>query len=268
VKHLLIIVAIAFVTNGCSSSEEDLSYDLITYSGDLKVERFDSTATDDNRFNYNNKIYTVGSVYTYNYQYITKEGQLRNYQYLEEGWEFSEPKDSDRNEITLKVFEGREPLSEWIPDYNQTVIAYQPSNKESFEMTGIIENEANLWMHPPRDGLFQILELNPFPSIVYPLEVGNTWEWSLRIGNRWADDRWAVWEGIITNNMTYEVTNKNITDTQWGNLETWNIKAEALSELGKTSMEGVFNDNLGFLDLRFVNIDGSKMDLSLIDVTR
>lgn len=33
-------------------------------------------------------------------------------------------------------------------------------------------------------------------------------------------------------------------------------------------MKTILNDSFAFLDLSFINIDESKMDLSLIDVTR
>lgn len=267
-KAFKLIMILAFAATACSNTIPDLEYELVTYSGDLKVEQFDSTATDENRFNHNNKIFIVGSTFSYSYQYYDKDGKLRNYQYLEEGWEFTEPKDGDRNEIVLGVMSGLKPMINWIPDYDQTLISYQPSNKESFEMTGLIENEANIWMHPPRDGLFRILQLSPYPSVSYPLETGKEWEWSFQVGSHYGDERWATWDGNITITTTYEITDKQVRETQWGELETWTIEAEAISELGSTSMEAVFNDSLGFLEMNFINIDGSKFEFSLREAAK
>ncbi|WP_020404187.1 hypothetical protein [Gracilimonas tropica] len=265
VKYLQVI-ALCCIVSGCSTTQKELSYELVTYSGDLKVEQFDSAVTDENRFNDNNIIYPVGASYTYSYQYYKSDGEPMNFRFIENGWEFVEPTAEVVNKITLSVRSGLKPFSDWYPDYNQTVFTYQLSNKESYELTGLIENEANLWLHPPREGLFKIMQLNPFPFVAYPLEKGNKWEWSVQIGNSFADKRWATWEGIITGKTTYEVTDHKIMDTPWGKLETWIITAEAVNELGKTSMRAVFNYSLGFLEMNFVNIDGSEITFKLEEV--
>ncbi len=257
------IIVLLCILSGCSLSQMVPEYKLVTYSGDLQVEQFDSTVTDENRFNHNNKIYTVGASFTYSYQYYNKDDQPRNFRYLEDGWEFTEPKEGDRNEIILGVSSGLKPMIEWIPDYNQTLITYQASNKESFEMTGLIENEANIWMHPPRDGLFRILQLSPYPSVSYPMEKGKKWEWTFKVGSHYGDERWATWDGNITINTSYEITGKEVMKTQWGTLETWTIEAEAVSELGITTMKAVFNDSLGFMEMNFVNIDESELKFKM-----
>lgn len=249
----------------CSRSEQQ-TYELVTYSGDLKVEKFDSTASDQNRFNHNNRIYKVGSTFIYTYQYFTKQGQPKNFRFLEDGWEFLESQETDINEITLKVKSGLEPMIEWIPEYNQTLISYQPSNKDSYELTGLIENEANIWMHPPRDGMFRILQLSPYPSLVYPLKEGVEWSWIFKVGSHYADKRWATWDGNITITTTYKIGAKESRQTQWGDLEVWPIMAEATSELGTSRMTAIFNDDLGFLEMIFVNIDSSKITFKLKEV--
>lgn len=254
------------VAMGCSSSIPELNYELVTYSGDLKVERFDSTFTDENRFNYNNKIYSVGSSFTYSYQYYDRTGSPQNFQFTEEDWEFVQPNDDTVNEIELRVLSGLKPMINWIPDYDQTLISYQPSNKDNFEMTGLIENEANIWAHPPRDGLFRILQLSPYPSVSYPLEVGKEWMWSFQVGSHYGDERWETWDGNITITSNYEITGKQVMQTQWGELETWTIESEAISELGSASMEAIFNDSLGFLEMNFTNIDGSQFEFLLNEV--
>ncbi|MFP3632484.1 hypothetical protein SB776_38415, partial [Burkholderia sp. SIMBA_045] len=63
-----------------------------------------------------------------------------------------------------------------IPGYNQTAISYEyiMKNGEPFTMetTGAVENEMNVWIHPPRGSFFEILELNPFPYIKAPYKIG------------------------------------------------------------------------------------------------
>jgi len=52
-----------------------------------------------------------------------------------------------------------------------------------FSMSGTIENEGNVWIHPPRDNYFKIIELNPFPYIKAPYNIGAKWAWKLKIVN-------------------------------------------------------------------------------------
>lgn len=264
--HLFIILLLFGYSYSCTKASSQEQYVLEVYSKDLKVEKFDSTATDPNRFNHNNRIYKVGSTFIYTYQYFTKQGQPKNFRFLEDDWEFIEAQKADTNEITLEVLSGLEPMIEWISDYNQTLISYQSSNKDNFEITGLIENEANIWMHPPRDGMFRILQLSPYPSLVYPLKEGGTWNWSFKVGNHYADKRWATWDGNITITTTYKMGAKKIKQTQWGDVEVWPIEAEAISELGTSRMTAIFNDNLGFLEMIFVNIDSSKITFKLKEV--
>lgn len=118
-------------------------------------------------------------------------------------------------------------------------------------------------MHPPRQAYFRILELNPFPYIKAPYEVGTTWTWSLDIGSAWGDERWKTWEGGITNTYTYTITDERILPKAMGNLKCYLIKAEATSDLGKTSLLAYFNETYGFITLDYTNIDGSKTLLEL-----
>lgn len=259
-------VILPFVFSAILSAQQ--AYELVPYLGDLKVERFDTTSTDENWFNHNNRIYTVGSSFTYQYDYFTKDGKPQNFAYSADDWQFIEPKSNEVQTVTMKIRSGRKPLSDWIPDYNQTVISYHLYNNTYFEMTGLIENEANIWLHPPRDGLYKILELNPFPSISYPLEIDRSWEWSLPVGSVYSDKRWAIWEGVIENKMTYKMTERKIKETIWGSLEIWIIEAEASNVIGKTSLKASFNDSLGFIEMNFVNIDGSSLAFKLVEVTK
>lgn len=265
-RKFVFITAAVYLAISCNRSPKNLDYELVPYSGDLKVESFDSTVVDENRFNYNNRIFKVGSSYTYNYQYRTADGQAKNFRFTEEDWEFKEPENSDQNNLTIEVSSGLKPFSDWYPDYNQTVMKYIYSNKESYELTGLIENEANIWLHPPREGLFRIMELNPFPAVQFPLEIGNTWQWSVAAGEQWSDERWTTWEGNVKNTMTYEILSKSTINSKWGELETWAIKGEATNRLGTTLFEAAYHDSLGFVNMHFTNIDGSTLEFDLAQV--
>ena len=243
----------------------------------ITVEKFDSTNVNENRYNENNTIYKVGRKFTFSYfyldtlgaKYLMTKGNL-NIQNIYE-WSFEKFEDKNPNsvnQIILTVKSGLSPFIQQLPDYNQTVIGYdfKQLNGEfwtSNEMTGAIENVKNLWMHPPRTDLFKILEMNPFPYIKEPLNIGNSWTWKLKFGSHWADKRWLVWEGSNENIYNYKITDKVILQTKLGNIECFVITSNAVSKLGETKLTSYFNSQYGFMKLDYTNIDGSKLFIEL-----
>ena len=153
-------------------------------------------------------------------------------------WEFVSFDRQDNETVKhliLKPSSGK-PFGKEIPDYNQTAIGYEYiMNNGQFltmEMTGAIENEMNVWIHPPRSNFFKILELNPFPYIKSPYQIGTKWNWKLEIGDHWADKRWLEWKGGIENNYDYEIKDKKNITTKLGNLECYIIHSKAKSRIG------------------------------------
>jgi len=150
------------------------------------------------------------------------------------------------------------------PKYYQIGISYIiEKNDVSPFITGLIENEKNIWLHPPREFLFRILELNPFPYIKYPFQIGHTWNWDLEIGGQWGDKRWKEWTGNITNKYQYKITDKKTISTAIGALECYVIESEAKSELGTTKLTSYFNEQFGFVKLDYTNIDSSTIEIDI-----
>lgn len=120
-------------------------------------------------------------------------------------------------------------------------------------------------MHPNRDCLFQILELNPFPYIQYPIKKGNTWKWSLSIGSQWGDERWKTWTGGIVNKYKYKITDTDCeVVTPMGTLSCVKVEAVAKSRIGKTYLTAYYNDTYGFVKMDNTNIDGSRLLVDLV----
>jgi hypothetical protein len=183
------------------------------------------------------------------------------------GWTFVDEEATDSlivKSVVIDVVNGN-PMSQFLPDYNQTVIAYELIEGIPFSMSGVIENEANVWMHPPREHYFKILELNPFPYIKAPYEVGTTWTWDLGIGSSWADERWKTWEGVIENTYQYEITDQVTLETDMGDLDCFVIESSAESRIGETALTAYFHPEYGFVRLNYTNIDGSKTNLVLTE---
>lgn len=244
----------------------------------IAVEKFEKNNTDDNKYNLDNKIYVVGKKFTYSYYHQTVEnkklliakGEQIKYgkDYIND-WkfiDFEKQNNETVKSIILKPISGN-PFKNYSPDYSQTGISYEymMNNSEplTMEVTGAIENEMNIWIHPPRSTYFEILELNPFPYIKSPYEIGKKWSWKLKIGDRWSDKRWLEWKGEIINNYQYEIVDRKNVKTEFGNLECFVIKANAESRIGKTELISYFNEDYGFIRLEYKNIDGSKTVLEL-----
>ena len=196
-----------------------------------------------------------------------KEIQKDNYKTFD--WDFIEyeRQNSETIKNIILIANSGNPFEKDIPEYNQTSIAYQylKNNGEFFtmEVTGAIENEKNVWVHPPRSNFFQILELNPFPYIQSPYQIGKKWNWKLKIGDHWSDKRWMEWKGGIENVYDYEIIDKKRIETKIGNLECFIIKSKAKSRIGETELISYFNENYGFVKLEYKNIDETKTVLEL-----
>lgn len=277
---LFALLIIIFSLSNCqkkSDSAENLKIQSYKEIDQIEVEQFDSANTDDSRYNYDNVIFTEGKSFTYRLLHLSKDGDSLSFivpereQMYQALWHFTAlENDSAVETVKIKVTEGRGFMGRQYPDYYQTVVKYEYFTKTAKldynSISGVIENEKNLWAHPPRDYYFQMLELNPFPYVKFPLKKGNRWEWSLTIGSRWGDERWKTWEGNIENSFQYEIIGKEKIKTAFGEIECTVIEAQAKSELGSTSLRSYFHPEYGFILLDYTNIDSSKTLLQLTEI--
>jgi hypothetical protein len=265
----LFIIASIIAMVSCTSSVKNpkASYELVSMTSGILVEKFDSLNTDENKYNYNNEVFKVGTKFTYDFEHFTPQNELHYFKIHQDKntWDFVNQSDSDPSvikNVIIGTLQGN-PMAKYVPDYNQTAVSYQFKEDTPFSMSGVIENEGNLWMHPPRDHYFKILELNPFPYIKAPYEVGTKWTWNLLIGSQWGDERWKTWKGNIENKYQYEITDKKTLTTNFGDLECFVVESTANSTLGETALTAYFHPKYGFVQLDYTNIDGSKTKLSL-----
>lgn len=150
--------------------------------------------------------------------------------------------------------------------YYQNIYYTANGPDEYYEASGLIENERNVWLHPPRATTFAVNELNPFPYIKTPLKVGTRWSWELEIGDHYGSSLWKRWEGSIFNHYEYAITGYGSLATPFGPLNCYEVSARAKSEIGETAMKAWFNPVYGFVRLDFTNIDGSQFLMVLTEV--
>ena len=271
-KHVWIFLVVLLIGCGDVKKTEDgqASGDYTVIEEGIFVEKFDPSVTDENRYNLDNVVFKVGRTFVYDYTYRDKAGQEFHFEGGRDGWNFA-PLGTDRyyvvKQVHIKVLPGLEPMIQTIPDYNQTLLNFTCPPNTDYTISGVVENYKNIWMHPPREALFRILELNPFPFIQAPYEVGHSWEWELDVDQKWGDPRWATWEGAITNKYNYKIAEQKTLSTAFGDLECLMIHADAKSELGQTSMVAAFHAEYGFIDMKFVNVDGTEMEMVLTELT-
>ena len=285
--HFLVIILICVII-GCDSEDrtvEKRNYEIILDDG-IYVEKFDSTNISENRYTANNQTYTEGNKLIYDYYSEDHNSKKYKFQELEgaseldhrervKAWLFVDidsltEKTIHRIELTVKY--GLKPMINNIPDYNQTVISYkypQVNGESKFSSsTGLIENDKNVWAHPPRDKFIRILEINPFPFIQAPYEIGNKWNWSLRIGSFWGDERWKMWEESIENKYEYEIIGRQKINLDMGEIECHVIQSTATSSIGQTHLLAYYNEDIGFIKLDYTNIDSTKTILELISLEK
>ncbi len=165
-------------------------------------------------------------------------------------------------QISFKVIQPEPSLGRTNKYQSEMLIRFDPLTYTE-EWTGLVENKHNVWLHPPRNFLFNILELNPYPYVKYPLATGKQWQDSMSIGDHWSDPRWKVWKGRVVNQYTYEVKGRASVLVEGKEIPCWIIESSAKSSIGNTQLNSYFNEEYGFVKLDYTNIDGSKIILKL-----
>lgn len=200
----------------------------------------------DNRYNIDNTIYTEGRIFIYSHV-KTKEGSIVN---------------SNIKNLEIEILNDMRHFINYDENYNQTVmkITYLDSinNVLFVERTGIIENENNIWLHPPRSGDLEILQMSSFPYVKLLMPFNKKWYWELTAS-------YKDYKNVLIE-YDYVKTKKTKIDTKLGVLSGVCIISNTKSSIGKYKSEFIFNENYGFIYLDFENFDGTHDILKLEEV--
>lgn len=245
----------------------------------LHFEIPNSSNENENFFNIDNKVYIPGKTFIFSYLFIKNADTslCRVESILDQDrkkWTLLDVKLKDSLAIVhigFKIQKGYGDLRHLFPEYSQTVIqqVYYSEDKIllSEGLTGLVENDSNVWIHPFRDKCFSITELSPFLFVKFPLVIGKKWTWRLEdIEEKWSDARFIEYHGKVTATYIYEITNRQKLNTPFGSLDCYVIKAEARNRLGRSYLTSYFNEKYGFVKLIYQNIDGSEIEQTLIEV--
>ena len=233
---------------------------LISFSG--ICQQYDGVEIEKSKIDKNNTIYTLGKEFIFNIN-IENNGEVLYIKNNEDdSIQITKNRDSAAiTEVHLTVIK---PKLFQRTNKHQTEIyySYEP-NPTSISATGIVENQKNIWLHPPRNEFFKALETCPFPYIVKDKPVGFQWKDSMSIGKHWGNKLWGEWNDRLLLNYKYEITETEILNTPFGEIECSVINAIATSELGQSRLKAYYSEEYGFVALHYTLFSGIEIDLKL-----
>ena len=195
-RHTLILLFL-LITELCFSQQYNT----------LEIERKDIDS--------NNEIYKVGNAFTFDYEIFIDNNKYKlNYNGEFPGDSFTlEKEENDTIDLNIQLIVPKVDKSQKT-NKKQTEIYYviEPKLKDNnigIGQTGAIENNNNVWIHPPRSGFFSALETCPFPYIKFPIEIGKEWHDKMKIGDQWSNEKWGIWNKKLLLSYDYKITEKN-----------------------------------------------------------
>ncbi|PZR27747.1 MAG: hypothetical protein DI535_09180 [Citrobacter freundii] len=254
-----------------------LTHTSYTQKNALYIEPRQDNNENVNPYNYDNKIFVPGKTYLYDY-FIVKGNDTLKYKITpmpdgSKSWAYVPKENADSSTVVflgIKTLPKKGPIMMDKPDYDQTEIflyhyniALKPLDTE---LTGVIENKQNVWLHPFRFHALQILQLAPFPYAKLNLPRGQTYRWDLAIGKHWPEFRALEWKGRINMKCNYTIGENTEVEVPYGKVSCTEIRAEGVTREGTGRLLAYFNEQLGFVKLVYNNLDGSVIVISLKEV--
>lgn len=232
------------------------------------AQQFKSLKIEKKNIDANNLVFRAGNAFCYDFEIVDK-GEIYKLS-VNKGFgegNFFELVEKAKDTIDMRIHmlvpgEGKKERT----NRNQTEIYYlYGPNPTSIPQTGVVENEENVWIHPPREGFFRSLETCPFPYVKLPLEVSRKWEDKMKISDSWSHEKWGQWEKKLLLNYTYEVVDQEKVSTGIGELDCYVIDAYADSNIGRTKLKSYYSEQYGFVRMEYEMATGLKVNLWLAE---
>jgi hypothetical protein len=247
-KKNIFIIFTFFISNFCFSQQ---------YEGVIIEKR---------KIDKNNLIYKIEKSFFYSIE--IKKNDIEYF--LDKGFDDSltinKSKKNGINEIKLLV---TKPKIFQRTNKNQTEIKYNfEPNPISITCTGIVENDNNVWIHPPRLGFLKVLETCPFPYIKLNQKVGYEWNDEMSIAEYWSNKNSGIWTGRLLLKYNYKIIGEEKITTNIGELECKVISASANSTIGQSTLVAYFNDKYGFVKLKYKLFTGTEININLEKISQ
>jgi hypothetical protein len=234
---------------------------LVTYQSAFS-QQYEGLEIEKNKVDDNNTVYTYGKEFVYSIT-IIKDGKRL---YLSKNdlndFKLTDDPDSLRiSEVHLNVIKAG---ASKRTNKNQTEIyySYEP-NPKYISATGIVENENNVWLHPPRSGFFKSLETCPFPYIKLKKPIGYQWKDGMKIGEQWSNKMWGEWKGTLSLQYEYQLIGEEKIATKMGESYCIVIESKASTTIGTTKLKAHYSDQYGFVILYYTLSNGIEIILNL-----
>jgi len=121
-----------------------------------------------------------------------------------------------------------------------------------------------LWIPPPREEGYAVLELSPYPYMQLPARIGHQWSWQLAVGDSWSNPLWATWRGLIQVHSQYRVIKQQWLTTPLGTLQCWAVRAHTSSLAGRSSLDLWYHPAYGFVRLNYRTVQGKSVNFNLV----
>lgn len=150
------------------------------------------------------------------------------------------------------------------PQYLVTWTTDKKLLDKRIQSAGVIETSNKIYLHPPRQNEFSILEYSPFPEIHFPISKGLNWTKKLALGKHFVNEKYNMTaDKIILFEYKYQNTQPYKLRLNNKMVDCYYIYANTTNTKPQTSFSGLFNTKYGFVKMIFKNIDDSILILEL-----
>jgi len=274
----------------------------LTFDDGIYVEKPVHSGNEKHRYSHDNISYKLNRRFIFDYYYIDGAGVKKKFLLSNNEASPDNPlnlvsalqsTDSTIDKIKLAITDSVETFPNYDSTYTQTVVSYvyivknEQANEQlcacyekkyaparsflcSGVSTGTIDNYKNLWIHPPRQFTFRILQFNPFP-FYYRDEAVKHWSWTVEVGGAYLDPRWVNTKGNIKMKFDYERQKDETVHCPLGKIKCKVTQATGTPDnnaFPKTYLKSYYHPGYGFVRLEYTNINGSKLVMQLVAMER
>lgn len=248
-------IEIAILVNQNFPMKRSLTFLFLSLFSQVFSQEYDGVYIEKFNVDKDNVVYKVGNSFYFDYHIIRGNDTLKMKKYEKRTFTLL-PWNHDSIQlhvIPIKIVKPPFPgfLRRANPHQTDYESKYTVGKSKIYIRTGVVENEKNVWIHPPRFGYFQSLETCPFPYYIKNVAPNFQWKDSMLVGNHWSNPEWGIWNDNMLMKYTYTYVGQVIIETAFGEISCHKINAVADCEIGQSELIAYFSDKYGFVKLEY-----------------
>lgn len=217
------------------------------------------------------RIFRKGRTYTYKATYLSPNKDTLSIEKVEMistgkrikiDWMETQPKHQIQDQIFYHFYWTQEDSAKFVN--NPTINSQYPyANlwQKNIEQ-GIIENEEQVWIHPPRFNQYRFTQVCPYPEVQRPLYVDKEWFGGLQMYDGQGD-----WDYAQIKQRYKVIRHETLKLPFTKPSQCWLIQSESKFHLGHCFLDYYFHQEYGFVKMTYKNYINEILILELIDVT-